>query len=149
MNRSVPHIKQNGSIYFWKYKTDGWLGSEWHFTADSAGCDFLTNLFDRMRRSEFPCESVIQTSPVTQKILRIPNYDSPFKDMTELRFTYHPSGSHYYDWLIVDNKSSVEIVFGKAMLAEWDRAVLDVKNGRGNYSIGLNEDHTVFVWWMP
>ena len=149
MNKSLAHIKQQGSIYFWKYKTDGWLGSEWHFTADSAGCDFLTELFDHMRQSDFSCEPVIQITPVTQNILRVPDYNSPFKDMAELRFTYQPSGSHYYDWSIVDNQNKVEITFGKAMFAEWSRAVLDVKNGKGNYSIGLNEDHTVFIWWKP
>lgn len=149
MNKSLPHIKQHGSIYFWKYKLDGWLGSEWHFTADPSGCDFLISLFDHMRRSEFTCEPVIRVSPVTQEILSVPDYDSPYKDMSELRFTYQPFSANFYNWLIVDNKNCVEISFGKAMLGEWNRAVLDVKNGIGNYSIGLNEDHTVFIWWMP
>jgi hypothetical protein len=149
MNNPLIPILQQGSIYFWKYKTDGWLGSEWHFTADPDGCYFLLELFDRMSRSEFICEFVIALTPVTQKILSVPNYDSPYKNMTELRFIYHPSGSHYYEWNIADNKNSVEISLGKAMLEEWRRAVNNADRGIGNYSIGINEDHTVFIWWMP
>ncbi|KAB2877601.1 hypothetical protein F9K33_16110 [bacterium] len=142
-------IIQQGSIYFWKYKTDGWLGSEWHFTADPAGCDFLVQCFERLLQSEFPCELVIHLTPVSQKILRIPDYNSPFKNMDELQFSYRPAGSSYYEWTIVDNKSRVDITMGKAMLAEWKRAVLAVKNGNGDFSIGLNEDHTIFMWRMP
>ncbi|MBL7960881.1 hypothetical protein JNL27_11650, partial [bacterium] len=63
--------------------------------------------------------------------------------------SYRPAGSNYYEWTIVDNKNRVDITMGKAMLAEWKRAVLAVKNGNGDFSIGLNEDHTIFMWWMP
>ena len=149
MDKSVPHIKQSGNIYFWKYKTDGWLGSEWHCTADSGACKFLILLFDHMEHSEFLCEPVIALTPVTQDILRIPDYDSPYKNMTELHLIYQPFAPNYYDWHIADNKTAVEIFFGKAMLTEWKRAVMNVDQGIGNFSIGLNEDHIIFFWCPP
>ena len=149
MDKSIPHIRQTGNVFFWKYKTDGWLGSEWHFTADRSACEYLIRLFDHMEHSEFTCEPVISLTPVTQKILRIPGYDSPYKNMTELRLMYMPFAPNYYDWHIADNKTAVEIFFGKAMLAEWRRAVLNIIQGKGDFPIGLNEDHTVFFWCLP
>lgn len=142
-------MKQNGNIYFWKYKTDGWLGSEWHISADKDACQYLLDLFDYMADSVFSCEPVMALTPVTQEILSVPDYDSPYKNMTELRFTYSPFAPHYYDWHITDNKTTVEIIFGKAMLAEWRRAVMNIDQGIGNFPIGLNEDHTVFFWCLP
>ncbi|MBL7961059.1 hypothetical protein JNL27_12560, partial [bacterium] len=111
--------------------------------------DFLVQCFERLFQSEFPCELVIHLTPVSQKILRIPDYNSPFKNMDELQFSYRPAGSNYYEWTIVDNKNRVDITMGKAMLAEWIEAVQHIRNGTDNYSIGLNEDYTVFIWSMP
>jgi hypothetical protein len=149
MDKSLPHIKKAGKIYFWKYKTDGWLGSEWHITADRDGGEYLIRLLDHMEHSEFTCQPVIPLSPVTQNILRIPDYDSPYKDMAELRLIYQPFAPNYYDWHIVDNKKTVEIFFGKAMLAEWRRAMMIILKDTGNLPIGLDEDHTVFFWCLP
>ena len=149
MSRPNKSIPQQGRIYFWKYKTDGWLGSEWHLTADLPGCDFLSRLFVTMQKSEFPYETALSITPVTQNILRIPNYNSPFKNIEELRFSFQPSAPRHYDWIIVDNKNSVEIIFGKAMLTEWINAVQNIKSGVENTLIGLHEDYSIFVWHMP
>jgi len=131
-------------IYFWTYKTDGWLGSEWQFVSDAAGCDFMLVMLNKMDLSPVRCKFDIPLSKVTQKVLALLDYDSPIKETTDLILTYDPSGTNYYDWRIADNKKSVEISFGKAMLAEWRRALADVKSGREDLSIGLNEDYCVF-----
>lgn len=146
MDHPQINIVQQGHVYFWKYKTDGWLGSEWHTTADQGGRSFLLELFDRMAASDTNCEAVIRLTPVSQEILDIPGYDSPYKNMSELHLIYFPTQSYYYEWNIVVNQLLVEIMMGPAMLKEWRRAVQDVKAGSDSYAIGINEDHTVFVW---
>lgn len=142
-------VSQEGSVYFWKYKTDGWLGTEWHFTADTKGCADLIELFDRMNTAAEICETVLPVTPVTPEILDIPDYDSPYKNMSEIDLVYFPFQSHYYEWDIIVNRDKVEIKIGRAMLQKWLQAATDVQKGIGNYSIGLHEDHTVFIWPHP
>lgn len=147
MNKNPVLKKQKGRIYFWKYKTDGWLGSEWHLAADTKGWNFLSQLFTYLLDSEFPVEAVIQTTPVDQKILRIPDYNSPYKDAAGLRIAYDPAGARFYDWVMTDNQSAVEIALGKAMLTEWIRVLHHKHHQNENQAIGLNEDFTLFIWF--
>jgi hypothetical protein len=139
-------IQQRGSIYFWKYKTDGWIGSEWHFSADASGREFFISLLDEMILMDSPGKYLITVTPVTQKVLRIPNFNSPFENRVGLKLTYSPFDAYYNEWSVSDNENIVDISFGKIILNDWRRAVLEVKTGKDDRSIGLNEDHTVFVW---
>lgn len=139
-------MKSIGCVYFWKYKTDGWLGNEWHCTADSYGCDYLLEVLTRITCSDVPMKVEIVLTPVNQSVLDIPEYNSPFENMQVLRFLYSPAASSFYEWSIAENGSTAEITLGKAMLNEWQRAVDDVKNGQSGYSIGLHEDYTVSFW---
>ena len=106
----------------------------------------MIDLFDQMHLSNITCKFDVHLAKIKQKILDLPNYDSPVKATSELILSYQPSGANFYDWFIADNKTSVEISFGRAMLAEWRQAVTDVKMGKGDFSIGLNEDHSIFFW---
>jgi hypothetical protein len=139
-------MKQRGLIYFWKYKTDGWIGSEWHFSADTSGRKFFVALMDQMTLLDSPSKYLIKITPVPQKILRIPDFDSPFEDRAGLKLTYTPFPSHYNEWSVGDNEDVVDISFGKNILTAWRRAVLEVTRVKGERSVGLNDDDTVFVW---
>ena len=139
-------IKQRGSIYFWKYKTDGWIGSEWHFSADSSGRKYFMSLLDHMISLNSPGKCLIKVTPVTQKILRVPDFDSPFEDRSGLKLTYTPFASHYNAWSVGDNENVVDISFGKNVLLAWRRAVLESKSHKSDQIIGLDDDHTVYVW---
>jgi len=139
--------KQTGRIYFWKYKTDGWIGSEWHLSADDNGFNYLMHVFERMSCSETGIEQDVVITPVTQRILAIPEYDSPVKNVPRLVLKFHPFDSNYYDWSIKDNKSCLEISFGRAILEQW-RQILNFGDARNTDEniIGLNEEHSILVW---
>ena len=139
-------LKQRGSICFWKYKTDGWIGSEWHFSADASGREFFIELMDQMKISAVPCRYAIEVTPVTRKILRMVNCDLPFEDRAGLKLTYKPSDAHYDEWSVGDNENIVDISFGKIILNEWRRAVEEPKGAENDRPIGLDEDHSVFIW---
>lgn len=140
----ISHLPQRGSIYFWKYKTDGWLGSEWHFAANEQGRKFFVELLNRMETAETDCTFLIKTKAVTQKILRVPDFNSPYENREGLKLTYSPFESNYYEWSVGDNEYIVDISFGKAILREWRRVLTEAQ--AGETCIGLEDDHTVFVW---
>ncbi|MBX7150477.1 hypothetical protein K1X84_02470 [bacterium] len=140
----ASYLTQRGSIYFWKYKTDGWLGSEWHFTANAVGWNFFVELLNQIERSDSDCTFLISTKAVTQKILRVPDFNSPYENRDGLRLTYSPFESNYYEWSLSDNEHIVDISFGKAILHEWRRVMTESEERET--SIGLEDDHTIFVW---
>lgn len=134
---------QAGRIFFWKFKSDGWLGSEWHFAADPAGSVFLQDLFDRMEITTERCDIRLSIMPVTREWLDRCDFDGAYEGRRFLRLVYDPSDGQAGEWSIRDNESTVEVSFGRTILRRWRQLLTEDSDER---TIGLGEDHVVFVW---
>jgi hypothetical protein len=134
---------QAGRIYFWKFKSDGWLGSEWHFSADEKGTAFFMKLLDRFEAMTNHDDVRLSVTPVTREWLDRCDFDGAYEDRRFLRLVYHPSEGHTDEWSIRDNESMVEISFGRAILRRWRQLLQENVDER---ELGMGEDYVVFVW---
>jgi hypothetical protein len=90
MRNRVNEWVQEGRLYVWRYADPrkAWRG--WHFTGDPAGCRSVRDLLDRMHAGE-ACHRTLRLEPVTDAILRVPNYGPKAKGRFEkLRIEYVP-----------------------------------------------------------
>ena len=146
MKELSERIEQRGAIYLWKYKTDGWIGSEWHFSVDETGKIFFLSLLDEFEKCDTESRYSIQLTEVTQEVLEIPDFNSPFENRRELKLTFTPFDSHFNEWVVGDNENVIDIAFGRRILNDWRRLVLIEQEVIEDNGIGLNEDDTLFIW---
>ncbi len=134
-----------GSVYFWKYKTDGWIGSEWHFRADKTGKDFVIRLLKTIMLSDHPMRHVLKIKPVTRTIAALPCFYLPAENRSALILNFKPGESFAREWTIRDNEQTVDVSFGKAVATEWLETLSSSSKEPGK-PIGIGEDDVIFVW---
>lgn len=144
MTDGTSDISQRGHVYFWKFKTDGWLGSEWHLSTDRTGRIFMLELMDRWRRETRIRRCRLDISPVSRPVARLPGLDLPTENRQHLKLTYDPADASYDAWSIQDNEQTVDVQFGRTILAMWRKALTALPDD--DRSVGIGEDHTIFVW---
>lgn len=144
MTDCKSNILQRGQIYFWKFKTDGWMGSEWHFSTDRVGRVFMLELMDRLGRETRIKSCRLEISPVPRHVARRPGLDLPTEDRRHLKLNYDPADASYDAWSVRDNEQTVDVQFGRTILAMWRGAMTGLPDD--DRSVGIGEDHTLFVW---
>lgn len=85
----------------------------------------------------------LSVTPVTRERLDRCDFDGAYEDRKYLRLVYYPSDGYAGEWSIRDNESTVEISFGRTILRRWRELLFQDSDER---SLGLGEDHVVFVW---
>lgn len=146
MRRCGARIEQCGRLFLWKYKTDGWLGSEWHFSADSPGRRYFLNLLDGLEQSTREERRLLSLDPVTRSLARRPGLDLPTENRFGLRLRWQPSDGMFNVWHISDNQKIVDVEFGQRILVEWRRMVALPGRTGNDRILGLDEDHVIFIW---
>jgi hypothetical protein len=145
----VSEWVQEGRLYIWRYAKPrrGWSG--WHFTADPVGCRSIRNLLDRMNGGD-PCHRTLKLQPVTDAILRVPNYGQKVAGRFEkLRIEYVPECEELR--LTPEDKALIMTV-GAGRLRTLTAAFADVEVGRGDFGIGTSDSRKAdswMFWWMP
>jgi len=86
---------------------------------------------------------VVPITPVSGDILRVCDFDGAYEDRAKLKLSYWPSDGQSDMWLVSDNEKLVDISFGRTILLNWRRLLIEMPEER---SLGLGEDHVVFVW---
>lgn len=133
---------REGHVYFWKYKTDGWI--EWNFSADEKGQAYFRRLLDDLSAADYPQTSIVPITPVPRSILRIPDFAAPIENRRELRITYYPDAAHHDEWRLDDNESRIDLSFGRQVLSQW--RTLMANPSTADRAIEWNDDHSVFIW---
>ncbi len=133
---------REGHVYFWKYKTDGWI--EWNFSADEKGLAYFKRLLDDLSAVDYPQTCIVPITPVPRSILRIPDFAAPIENRQELRITYYPDAAHHDEWRLGDNESVIDLSFGKQILLQWQSLLRN--RGTEDRAMGLNDDYSIFVW---
>lgn len=141
----MKNINQ-GSVYFWKYKTDGWIGSEWHFYCNRYGRTAFLQALDSLLKADVPARVIFNLNKVTKTIFQRTEVDLPAENRSALILNYKPGDANFNEWTVFDNEIAVELSFGKAVARQWINAFQPVSGKTTGAIIGLGEDDTVYVW---
>jgi hypothetical protein len=137
----VERWQQRGTIFMWQDKNPSY--PEWNITADDNACDALLDLFDRMENGLYSSKKELRlTVPVkTAHALR------PFRTGTHLTIKY-PKGRIEDDhWVLEQNGQRLVLNVGLERLRELRDAIVDMKEGGGDYLIG-GDQARMWIWWF-
>lgn len=138
-----------GAIYVWVYEEPNRSYAGWHLTADGAGCQALLTTIDRLIVGD---AATLTTRPPTPAILSVPNKRrAPMRAVSslQLRLAADPRA-----WQLAESDGALTLLVGSERLAAVRAGVVDVRRGRGDYSITATgprppRDQRLWFWWMP
>ena len=146
--------KQNikGKIYAWKYLENSRNYPGWNFTVDKNGCESLLELLDLMKLCEWSSKKEIYTSIPTEKQIKVPNNQrglAKWKSVSKLILS-SKKGDEKNHWKVIENGNEIEIQFGEDKLIEFEKAIIGIPKGEGDFAISNNayDDENIFyIWW--
>lgn len=134
MDEAVRRWKQRGRIFFW-FEPSPRQGDGWHIAADEIGCDDLDEIIRLCREAAFPARFRVAITDARGR--------SSFLTVSCDR---EWASDH---WRIQGSETPV-LELGEGGLDLLSRAVIDLRRGHGDYTIGAREpDHWLWVWWPP
>jgi hypothetical protein len=137
-----------GQVCLWRYRERTRNYPGFHLSADRHGCDQLLTLLGSLAKARTSQIGHIALDPVTAAVLAVPN-------------NRDAEVSAYRHWeLIVDPRFPPErlhfAVVGDRVRTELSpvqveslaAGVQDIRERRGDYSIGDDDDHQIWFWWQ-
>jgi hypothetical protein len=149
---NVDKWKQVGHLYLWRYKEGLRNYPGWNVTADSLGSDSLIDLLDRMIDAQFSSQQMVHLSKPTDAHLVIPNNGAAsWKHASKLIISFPKERVSLDHWHLSIDGDKVILTLGLSNMREFRDAILDLKQGGGDYSIGTiaPEDQWLAIWWHP
>ncbi len=138
----VVRWRQRGDVSMWQNKDP--RDPHWNLTADDPGCDALLDLLDRMERGQWPSnKQILLRKPV---ITADHGGDMPFQSATHLTIKYPKERVPDDHWVLREECRQLFLEIGLSSLRELRDAVVDLKNGGGDYMIG-HDDSPLWIWW--
>ena len=145
MDSAIEKFKVKGAIYLWKYlsKQNSYPG--WNITADKEGCDSLSALMTVMENSDFPSKKSLRTErPIKQ--VKVANQTSTFGTLQFLTLRYIKEEMN--NWVIEEGENELVVLFGGKKLIELKRAINNVRDGQGDFSISDDKgENILYFWW--
>jgi hypothetical protein len=137
--------RMSGVISVWHY--DGFPRNYhgYHFNADTAGCAFLKDLIERLRAGWLPEGKGFKLTAPTAPQLAVPNCPVKCVPATRLELRCRRDGpaDHFG---IEDRDGRLVIDMGHSKLADFERGIDDVLNGKGDWAIhGVGR--SLWFWW--
>ena len=137
-----------GRVCLWRYGARARNYPGFHLSADRGGCDQLLTLLTSLARAITPQIGSIALDPVTPAVLAIPN-------------NREAAASGYRHWeLIVDPRfpperlhfavinDRVRTELSTVQVESVAAGVHDIRERRGDYSIGDEDGHELWFWWQ-
>ena len=147
---AVSRWKQQGRVFLWRYVENTRNYPGWHLTADAVGARSLLELTSLMRAASWPSRTTIDLTRPTEAILKVPNNrdgEARWVGATRLCIRSAPELSPTH-WDIRQVDDTVELRPGSEMLAQLDRGLHDILDGRGDYSMG-GPPAELWFWRFP
>ena len=137
----VARWEKRGQIAMWTLNRP----PDWNIGMDAIACDSLHALLDLWRRARWSSKTriALDRPTVTANGRR---GEAGFRLANELVLCHNQRDVQPETWDLSAASGSVTLVVGDAMIEELDRAILDVKAGNGDYSIGVPGGR-LWVWW--
>ncbi|MDQ3124566.1 MAG: hypothetical protein M3Q74_03060 [Pseudomonadota bacterium] len=135
MDEAVRHWRQSGRLYFWSEarKTQG---KGWHLAADAQGLRDLRAIIALCRSAQHPARFALSVTSSGQN-------DGPAELVLSHNRAWAPD-----HWELSAQRLGAVLEIGSDRLAEFEAAVGDMEGGRGDYTIGGdNEGQRIWIWW--
>ena len=144
---SDPHVdkwKPRGTVSMWLnrllQKFDGW-----NITADDVACDALLELFDRMENAKWPAKKRMPL--VKLRVTADHGGRHRFRSATHLTIKYPKDRVADEQWTLEERDRELFLSVGLSRLRELRDAIVDMKQGGGDYCIG-GDEHPLWIWWF-
>lgn len=139
----VDRWKQRGRICVWKHKQ---RHVDWNLSADEVGCEALLALITLMETSRCPSRKTLSLVKPQNTATGVNGWGrASFASQFILK--YPKSQVPETHWEIVEDGSIVTLAVGLSQLHRLRVAILDMKNGGGDYSIG-SDQAPLWIWWF-
>ena len=137
-----------GRIYLWRYRERTRNYPGFHLSADRAGAGQLLTLLVSLAKARTPQLANVTLDPATADVLAIPNNRgaaiSSYRHW-ELSVDprYEPERLHF---TVVGDRARAEL--SPVQVESLAAGVEDIRERRGDYSIGDEEEHQLWFWWQ-
>ena len=139
---NVDRWSQLGVVYLWKNKHPRM--HEWAIMADDRACDSILDLLARMENAQWPSKRTLFVAKPT----RPPDHggDYKYRGATEWTIVYRKGTVSNDHWLLEERGQGILLSVGLSRLRELRDAMIDMKRGGGDYSIG-DDETPLWIWW--
>ena len=147
MNIQTPHVDawtKSGRLWLWRYTENSRDRGGWHLTGDDAGCASLVALLDAFAADGKPATRAFELDRTTERIVCVPNFDTPWAGATRLRITFSADPSA---WSMPVEDDPAHLVVGATWLPSLHKAVAGIPQGEGDFTIGPKKAGRLWIWW--
>ncbi|MGR4894438.1 hypothetical protein ACIPR8_04025 [Stenotrophomonas sp. LARHCG68] len=142
--------KQAGTLVLWYYAGNDRNYPGWHLTADAEGGHSMIALLDALTHDSAPATRTLQITPPTAAHLGVPNNRAgvAWRTPGKLRLTF---SNDPHTWGLAMEQDLAVLAFGTEGTAAIRDGLLDVLQGRGDYSITIpgGTGTPLWFWWWP
>jgi len=137
-----PQLRPSDRIFLWRYVDPPRSYAGWHFTGTATGCRVFGDILRALHPERVPSRSVPLSEPAERE-LSVPDCSAQVIAFDRLRVTHTTSAA---DWSIEEEGSEIELSLGSDGMTRLLAALDDIRIGRGDYTIG-REEQPLWIWW--
>jgi hypothetical protein len=137
-----------GKVSLWRYRERARNYPGFHLSADRLGCDQLLTLLSSLMKARTPRIGNVALDPVTPAMLAIPNNrDAAISAYRHWALVVDPGfPPERLHFTVTNDRVQTELSVVQAeSVAD---GVRDIRERRGDYAIGDEEDHQLWFWWQ-
>jgi len=142
---NINDWKQKGSVYFWKYISNPKNYAGWHLTCNKEGCDSVLELIGCFIEGGEDSRRTLNISAPGNDQLKVPNCSDKSRSPIKLVISYRSLDSEVWDFSEENGKLVLSV--GVKHLSKFKNGLVDISQGKGDYSIG-NKGQELWFWWQ-
>ncbi|MBU6952516.1 hypothetical protein [Hahella sp. HN01] len=135
--------RQQGEIYFWRYKTNPSDYAGWHLSADATGADSLLQLLGQCTQAN---DALFRTLTLSKPdaAAAVANCSDQVITFPKLKLIYTPDRAE--QWIISETEDKPCLDISKQGAQILMQGLQDIMAGRGDYASG-DKEHRLWFWW--
>ena len=135
-----------GHVCLWRYRERTPAHPGLHLSADITGCDQLLVLLGSLAKTRAPRIANITLDPVTPAILAVAsNRDAAVTAYQHWEIVVDPRfAPEHFRFVVTNGRARTEL--SAVQVESLAAGITDIRQGRGGYSIG-DEDDQLWFWW--
>lgn len=140
-DKAIERWKQRGLASAWWHAR---RYVHWNLSANVAACEALLELLELFERSPWPARRRLDLVKPQRTATRFPENRATFANELLLKFSKTDMPEEF--WGLDVTGGTLRVCFGSLGLRQLRGALLDMKEGDGDYWIGC-EEAPLWVWW--
>jgi hypothetical protein len=136
-----------GQVCLWRYRDRARNYPGFHLSADRSGCDQLLTLLASLAKARASQIGHIALDPVTPAVLAIPNHAAEVSTYRHWELIVDPRfPPERLQFAVVSDRVRTELSL--VQVESLAAGVQDIRERRGAYSIGDEEEQQIWFWWQ-